>query len=53
MARKKEKRRQKRFISKGMNIDLPDEKIKKKGKRHIRKPKMPARIKSTPRSRQK
>jgi len=53
MARKKEKRRQKRYISKGMNIALPDEKTKKKGKRRIRKPKMPARIKSTPRSRQK
>jgi hypothetical protein len=53
MARKKEKRRQKRYISKGMNISLHDEKTKKKGKRRIRKPKMPARIKSTPRSRQK
>ncbi len=53
MARKKEKRRQKRYISKGMNIDLSVEKTKKKGKRRIRKPKMPARIKSTPRSRHK
>jgi hypothetical protein len=53
MARKKEKRRQKRYISKGMDIVHANEKTKKKGKRHIRKPKMPARIKSTPRSRQK
>ncbi len=53
MARKKEKERQKRFIVKGMNIDHPDAESKKKGKRRIRKPKMPARIKSTPRARQK
>jgi len=54
MARKKEKERQKRYIEKGMNIvDLPDEGSKKNGKRRIRKPKMPARIKSTPRARQK
>ena len=53
MARKKEKRRQKRYIEKGMSIDFPDEKSKKKGKRRVRKPKMPARIKSTPRARQK
>jgi hypothetical protein len=53
MARKKEKERQKRYIGKGMSIDLPDEGSKKKGKRRIRKPKMPARIKSTPRARQK
>jgi len=51
MARKRE--RQKRYIEKGMIIDLPDEESKKKGKRRIRKPKMPARIKSTPRARQK
>ena len=53
MTRKKQKKRQKRYIEPGMS-DLPDEeKIKKKGKRRIRKPKMPARIKSTPRARQK
>ena len=45
MARKKEKERQKRYIGKGMSIDLPHEESKKKGKRRIRKPKMPARIK--------
>jgi len=50
---KKEKGRQKRYIGKGMSIDLPGEESKKKGKRRIRKPKMPARIKSTPRARQK
>jgi hypothetical protein len=43
MARKKE--RQKRYIGKGMSIDLPDEESTKKGKRRIRKSKMPARIK--------
>jgi len=53
MARKKEKGRQKRYIGKGMSIDLRDEESKKKGKRRIRKSKMPARIKSTPRARQK
>ncbi len=53
MARKKEKERQKRFIGKGMSTDLLDEESKKKGKRRIRKSKMPARIKSTPRGRQK
>ncbi len=53
MAWKKEKERQKRYIGKGMSTDFPDEESKKKGKRHIKKPKMPARIKSTPRARQK
>ena len=53
MARKKEKKRQKRYIEKGMSIDIHHDESKKKGKRRIRKPKMPARIKSTPRARQK
>jgi hypothetical protein len=53
MAKKKGKRKQKRYITRGMNIELLDKKIKKKSKRRVRKPKMPARIKSTPRSRQK
>jgi len=53
MAGKKEKERQKHYIEKGMSANLSDEKTKKKSKRHIRKPKMPARIKSTPRARQK
>jgi len=53
MTRKKEKKKQKRYIGKGMSIDLPDEESKKKGERRIRKPRMPARIKSTPRARQK
>ena len=51
MVRKKE--RQKRYIEKGMSIGHPDEKSKKKGTRRVRKPKMPARIKNTPRARQK
>ena len=46
MAKKKE--RQRRFIEKGMDIVTSDEK-----KKRVRKPKMPARLKSTPRSRQK
>ena len=53
MVRKKEKERQKHHIEKGMSIDHSEEESKKKGKRRIRKPKMPARIKSTPQSRQK
>ena len=53
MVKKKEKVRQKIYIDKGMSIDLSHEISKKKGKRRIRKPKMPARIKSTPRARQK
>jgi hypothetical protein len=51
--KKKAKKRQKRYIGKDMSLDHPNEDSKKKGKKHIRKPKMPARIKSTPRSRQK
>ncbi len=53
MVRKKQKKRQVRYIGPGMSNILHDEKSKKKGKKHIRKPKMPASIKSTPRSRQK
>ena len=45
MTRKKQKKRQKRYIEPGMSDITDDEKIKKKGKKHIRKPKMPARIK--------
>ena len=45
MTRKKKKKSQKRYIGLGMS-DIPEEaKLKKKGKKHIRKPKMPARIK--------
>ena len=51
--KKTAKKRQKRYIEKGMSVEHPDKVSKKKGKKHIRKPKMPARIKSTPRSRQK
>ena len=53
MAGKREKKRQKHYIEKGMSIGRPDDESKKKGKKRIRKPKMPARIKSTPRARQK
>jgi hypothetical protein len=53
MARKKQKKRQKRYIEPGMSDIIDDEKIKKKGKKHIRKSKMPAHIKSTPRARQR
>jgi len=51
MARKKE--RQKHYIEKGMSIDHSEGESKKKGKKRIRKPKMPARIKKTPRIKQK
>ena len=51
--KKTARKRQQRYIGKGMSVDHPIEVSKKKGKKHIRKPKMPARIKSTPRSRQK
>ena len=45
MTRKKKKKGQKRYIGLGMS-DIPEEaKFKKKGKKHIRKTKMPARIK--------
>ena len=45
MTRKKKKRSQKRYIGLGMS-DIPeDAKLKKKGRKNIKKPKMPARIK--------
>ena len=53
MTRKKRKERQRRYISKDMDLEHSEEEIKKKGKRHMKKPKMPARIKSTPRERHK
>lgn len=53
MTRKKQKIRQKRHITKGMDLNLSDKLSKNKGKKRIRKPKMPARFKSTPRGRQK
>jgi len=49
MGRKKE--RQKHHIEKGMSIEHSEGEPKKKGKKRIRKPKMPARIKKTPRTR--
>ena len=50
--RKKAKKTQKRYIGKDMRITRQDELSKKKGKKRTRKPKMPARLKSTPRERQ-
>jgi hypothetical protein len=47
------KERQKRYIKKDMNIHLPDEESKKKRKKNIRKPKMPARIKKNQTHRKK
>jgi len=45
MTRKRGKKSRKRLLSLGMS-DVPDEeKPKRKGKKRIRKPKMPARIK--------
>jgi hypothetical protein len=48
---KKNKIRQRKYIEKGSELIKNDE--SKKGKKHIRKPKMPARIKKTPKVRQK
>lgn len=53
MARKKKKKRQVRYIGHGMS-DIPEDEIpKKKGKKHIRRPKMPARIKKNQTHRRK
>ena len=53
MTKKKEKIRQRRYIEKGTELEAKDKDSKKQGKRHIKKPKMPVRIKKTPRGRQK
>jgi hypothetical protein len=53
MSKKKEKIRQKRYIEKGIKLEPIEEDSKKQGKKHIKKPKMPARIKKTPKVRQK
>jgi len=46
MVRKRGKKSRKRLLSLGMNTNFSEEeKPKKKGKKRIRKPKMPARIK--------
>ena len=50
---KKDKIRQRRYIEKGTKLEPIDKDSKKQGKKHIRKPKMPARIKKTSKSRQK
>ena len=53
MSKKKEKIRQRRYIEKGTELEPKDKDSKKQGKRHIKKPKMPARIKKAPRESQK
>lgn len=53
LTKKKEKIRQRRYIEKGTKLEPKDKDSKTQGKRHIKKPKMPARIKKTPRGRQK
>ena len=53
MVKRKEKERQRYHIEKGMSLDLKHDESKKRGKKRIKKPKMPARIKSIPRERQK
>ena len=46
MVRKKAKKSRRRLLSLRMKNDFPEEKgPKKKGKKRVRKPKMPARIK--------
>ena len=52
LTKKKEKIRQRRYIEKGTELEAKDKDSKKQGKRHIKKPKMPARIKKTPRGKQ-
>ena len=47
------KEKQKRYIRKGMDIHPIDEESKKKKKKSIRKPKMPARIKKNQTHRKK
>jgi hypothetical protein len=39
------KERQRRYIEKGMDMQVNDDESKKRGKKRVRKPKMPARIK--------
>lgn len=53
MARKKKKKSQVRYIGSGMSDILEGAKLKKKGKKHIRKPKMPAWIKKNQTHRKK
>ncbi|MFX1503402.1 MAG: hypothetical protein ACFFDH_20735 [Promethearchaeota archaeon] len=53
MSKKKEKIRQRKYIEKGIKLEHIDKESKKQGKRHIKKPKMPARIKKTPKARQR
>jgi hypothetical protein len=53
LTKKKDKIRQRRYIEKGTELEPKDKDSKKQGKRHIKKPKMPARIKKAPRGRQK
>ena len=53
MSRKKKKTRQIKYIERGMS-DVPKEiNSKKKGKKHTRKPKMPARIRKNETHRRK
>jgi hypothetical protein len=53
MSKKKEKIRQRKYIEKGIKLEPIDKDPEKQGKRHIKKPKMPARIKKTPKARQR
>ena len=54
MVRKKGKKSRRRLINLRMHTDVPDEeKPKRKGKKRIRKPKMPARIKKNQMHRKK
>ena len=38
-----------KYLEKGIKLEPKDKSSKKHGKKHIRKPKMPARLKKTPR----
>jgi hypothetical protein len=51
LIKKQKKIRQRKYIEKGTKLEPIDNSIKKQGKKHIKKPKMPARIKKIPRER--
>jgi hypothetical protein len=50
LKKKQKKIRQRKYIEKGIKLETVDKSLKQ-GKKHIKKPKMPARIKKTPRER--
>jgi len=53
LIKKKEKIRQRRYIGKSIKLEPKDKDSEKTRKKYIRKPKMLARIKKTPRGKRK